>query len=184
MGKPSVEGRHPRKYLRSEKISNESERALGDMPPPPSASSAADAGKPRAACCASARFCSPASSSRPERSRSSHADSHRRRQSHHQQTAGNYELVRDEDAESWRRSGSCPNKMGLAAAEKPDRRPGLGSRLGPRLSAALREGKFCHALVSSRFLVAVARAVSSGDQYNPLEHRVGHPRAMQRPLLG
>ena len=41
----------------------------------------------------------------------------RRRQSHDQQTAGNYELVRDEDAESWRRSGSCPNKMSLAAAE-------------------------------------------------------------------
>ena len=107
----------PRSYLRKKPLSNERERALGDMPPPPSASSAADAGKPRAACCASARFCSPASSSRPERSRSSHADSNRRRQSHHQQTAGNYELVRDEDAESWRRSGSCPNKMGLAAAE-------------------------------------------------------------------
>ena len=152
------------------------------MPPPPSASSAADAGKPRAACCASARFCSPASSSRPERSRSSHADSNRRRQSHDQQTAGNYELVRDEDAESWRRSGSYPNKMGLAAAETSRSPSWFG--LTTLSSAALREGKFCHALVSSRFLVAVARAVSSGDHYNPLEHRVGHPRAMQRPLLG
>ena len=97
-----------------------------------------------------------------------HADSHRRRQSHDQQTAGNYELVRDEDAESWRRSGSCPNKMSLAAAETFRLPSWLG--LTTWSSAALREGKFCHALVSSRFLVAVARAVSSGDQYNPLEH--------------
>ena len=58
-------------------------------------------------------------------------------------------------------------KMSLAAEETCRLLSWLG--LTAWSSAALRGGKFCHALVSSRFQVAVARVVSSGDQYNPLE---------------
>ena len=83
----------PRSYLRRKTLSDEITRVHRDIPPPLSASSAADAGKPRAVCCARVQCCSPASSSRPQRSRSSHAGSRRCRLSSKQRTAANHELV-------------------------------------------------------------------------------------------